>query len=137
MKSILILTIGITGSLIARGQALSREQIIGVWTCTEVAYTERVTEADAVEKTRQGLVNSQFIFRSNGLFSLQLPSGAPIEFRELEAMNNKMWHFKSKERTVFVGSLDDDLLTIHVQPANGFYYFSIRDTPMVLKVVKR
>ena len=137
MTRILIITLGIAGSLVARGQALNREQIIGAWTCMEVAFTEKIAEADAVEKTRRGLINSQFIFRPNGLFLLQLPSGAPSEFKELEAMNNKMWHIKSKERTVFVGSLDDDLLTIHVQPANGFFYFSVRDTPMVLKMVRR
>jgi hypothetical protein len=65
---------------------------------------------------------------------VRLPTNAPTEFRELESMNNKMWHIKSRERMVFVGSLDEDLMTIDVKIANGLYYFSIRDAPMVLKM---
>jgi hypothetical protein len=137
MKRILLITIGIAGSFVASAQTLSREQIIGAWTCMEVSFTEKIGEAAAVEKTRRALINSQFIFRPNGLFYIHLPSGAPSEFRELEAMNNKMWHIKSKERMVFVGSLDEDMLTMRVRDANGFYYFTIRDTPMVLKMVRR
>ena len=67
-------------------------------------------------------------------FFLKLPGNAPTEFRELESMNNKMCHMIAKEGIVFVGSLDEDLVTINVKIANGFYYFLIEDTPLVLKV---
>ena len=55
-------------------------------------------------------------------------------FKELEAMNNKMWHIKAKERMVFVGSLDDDLMIINIKNANGFYYFHIQDSPLALRM---
>ena len=45
-----------------------------------------------------------------------------------------MCHMIAKEGIVFVGSLDEDLVTINVKIANGFYYFLIEDTPLVLKV---
>ena len=83
---------------------------------------------------KRGLVNAQFIFKPNGLFFIKLPANAPTEFRELESMNNKMWHIRSKERMVFVGSLDEDLMMINVKIANGSYYFMIEDTPLVLKM---
>ena len=35
---------------------------------------------------------------------------------------------------VFVGSLDEDLMMINVKIINGFYYFLIEDTPLVLKM---
>ena len=85
-------------------------------------------------KKRNVDINAQFIFKPNGLFFLKLPANAPTEFRELESMNNKMWHIKSKERMVFVGSLDEDLMMINVKITNGFYYFLIEDTPLVLKM---
>ena len=123
---------------LTRGQTLNRDQIVGVWTSKEVSFTNPVGKTpvakSVAEKTKRGLINSQFIFKSNGLFFLHLPANAPIEFRELESMNNKMWHIRSKERTVFVGSLDEDLMMINVKIANGSYYFLIEDTPLVLKM---
>jgi hypothetical protein len=126
------------GPSLAAGQTFNREQIVGVWTSRDVSFTKAVGQTPAekatVEKTRRGLINSQFIFKPNGLFLLKLPANAPTEFRELESMNNKMWHIKSKEWMVFVGSLDEDLMMINVKFANGFYYFLIEDTPLVLKM---
>jgi hypothetical protein len=134
----LILALYFANTTIAICQTLSREQIVGTWTAKEISFTEPMgrtqDEKSTVEKTRRGLINSQFVFQHNGLFLLRLPSGAPSEFRELESMNNKMWHIKSKERMVFVGSLDEDLMTINVKIANGSYYFQIRDTPLVLRM---
>ena len=138
MKRIMITMLCLLGPSLATGQTFNREQIVGVWTSMEVAFTKQIgqtpVENATVEKTKRGLVNSQFIFKPNGLFFLKLPANAPTEFRELESMNNKMWHIKSKERMVFVGSLDEDLMIINVKIANGFYYFSIQDTPLVLKM---
>ena len=138
MNRIMILMLCLIGPSLATGQTFNREQIVGVWTSMEVSFTKPIgqtpVEKATVEKTKRGLVNSQFIFKPNGLFFLQLPANAPTEFRELESMNNKMWHIKSKERMVFVGSLDEDLMIINVKIANGFYYFSIQDTPLVLKM---
>ena len=138
MIRILILILCFVGSKPAVGQTFKREQIIGVWTSKEVSFTKPIGKTPAekatIEKTKRGLINSKFIFKPNGLFLVQLPSNAPTEFRELEAMNNKMWHIRSKERMVFVGSLDEDLMTINVKIANGFYYFIIEDTPLVLRM---
>ena len=138
MNRIMILMLCLIGPSLATGQTFNREQIVGAWTSMEVSFTKPIgqtpVEKATVEKTKRGLVNSQFIFKPNGLFFLQLPANAPTEFRELESMNNKMWHIKSKERMVFVGSLDEDLMIINVKIANGFYYFSIQDTPLVLKM---
>jgi len=138
MNRFLILMLYFAGPALATGQTLSREQIVGAWTAKEVSFTEPIGRTpegnETIEKTKRGLVNSQFIFKPNGLFFLQLTSNAPTEFRELESMNNKMWHIRSKERMVFVGSLDEDLMIINVKIANGFYYFQIRDTPLVLKM---
>ena len=140
MKRILITMLCFVGPSLATGQTFNREQIVGVWISREVSFTKEIgqtpVENATVEKTKRGLVNSQFIFKPNGLFLLRLPANAPIEFRELESMNNKMWHIRSKERMVFVGSLDEDLMMINVKIANGFYYFLIQDTPLVLKMVK-
>ncbi|HMG90467.1 MAG TPA: hypothetical protein VK589_10410 [Chryseolinea sp.] len=137
MKRLLII-LYFAAPLLTTGQSFNREQIIGTWTAKEVSFTEPMgqtpEEKSTVEKTKRGLLASQFIFKPNGLFLLRLPANAPTEFRELESMNNKMWHIKSKERMVFVGSLDEDLMTINVKMANEFYYFRIRDTPLVLKM---
>jgi hypothetical protein len=135
MNKIMILMLCIASLTLARGQTFSREQLVGVWTATEVSFTKPIGGGSAtVEKMKRGLLNSRFIFKHNGLFSIQLPSHAPTEFRELESMNNKMWHIRSKERTVFVGSLDEDLMMINVKITNGFYYFLIEDTPLVLRM---
>ena|SRR5688572_28078151 len=138
MNKILINVIFLVVPSLALGQKFGREQIVGTWTTREVSVTQpngqTPIENATVEKTKRGLVNSRFIFKPNGLFVLQLPVNAPTEFRELESMNNKMWHIRSKERMVFVGSLDDDLMTINVKIVNGSYYFLIRDTPLVLKM---
>ena len=138
MNRTLILLLSFAIHSLALGQTFNREQIVGTWTAKEVSFTEPIgqtpQEKAMVEKTKRGLVNSQFIFKHNGLFLLRLPASAPTEFRELESMNDKMWHIKSKERLVFVGSLDEDLMSINVKIANGFYYFLIRDTPLVLRM---
>jgi hypothetical protein len=126
------------GPLLAVGQSFNREKLVGAWTSVAVSFTEPVgrtaAEKETVEKTKRGLVNSQFIFKPNGLFLLRLPANAPTEFGELKSMNNKMWHIRSKEHMVFVGDLEDDLMIINVKIANGFYYFFIQDTPLVLKM---
>jgi hypothetical protein len=138
MNRTLIIMLYFVGPALATGETFSREQIVGAWTAKGISFTklsgQPPIENSTVEKTKRGLINSQFIFRPNGLFFLKLPANAPTEFRELESMNNKMWHIKSKEGIVFVGSLDEDLMTINVKIANGFYYFLIADTPLVLKV---
>ena len=138
MNKLLILILSLVSGTLAVAQTFNRDQIVGTWTAKEVSFTEPIgrtpQEKSTAEKTKRGLVNSQFIFKPNGLFFLRLPTSAPTEFRELETMNNKMWHIKSKERMVFVGSLDEDLMTIDVKLANGFYYFMIRDTPLVLRM---
>lgn len=126
------------GPFLAIGQTFNREKIVGVWITKEVSVTKPIGQTPAekatIEKTKRGLINSKFNFRPNGLFFLQLPASAPTEFRELESMNNKMWHIRSKERLVFVGSLDEDLMMINIKIANGSYYFLIEDTPLVLKM---
>jgi hypothetical protein len=138
VNRILIVMLSFAGPSLATGQTFNREQIVGVWTSKEVSFTKPIgqtpVEKATVEKAKRGLVNSRFIFKPNGLFFLQLPANAPMEFRELESMNNEMWHIKSKERMVFVGSFDEDLMIINVKIANGFYYFHIQDTPLVLKM---
>ena len=135
MNKILILMLCLFSPLFARGQKFNREQLVGVWTSTEVSFAKTTgVENATVEKMKRGLINAQFIFKPNGLFFLKLPVNAPTEFRELESMNNKMWHIKSKELMVFVGSLDEDLMMINVKIINGFYYFLIEDTPLVLKM---
>ena len=138
MNRTLIIMLYFVGPVLAAGQTLSREQIVGAWTAREISFTklsgQPPIEKATAEKTKRGLINSQFIFKPNGLFFLKLPGNAPTEFRELESMNNKMWHIRAKEGIVFVGSLDEDLMTINVKIANGFYYFLIEDTPLVLKV---
>jgi len=135
MNNILIIMLCLVSPSLAFGQTFNREQIVGVWTSTEVAFTKPIgVENATVEKMKRGLLNARFIFKHNGLFSIQLPANAPTEFRELESMNNKMWHIRAKERKVFVGSLDEDLMMINVKIANGSYYFMIEDTPLVLKM---
>lgn len=137
MKKILIV-ICFLAPLLVEGQTFNREHLIGVWTSREVSFANSVghkpVDKTTIEKMKRGLVNSRFIFKPNGLFLLQLPANAPSEFRELESMNNKMWHIRAKERTVFVGSLDEDLIMINVKITNGSYYFLIEDTPLVLKM---
>ena len=138
MKRILILLLCFVCHSLVSGQTFNREQIIGTWTCLEVAFTEPIEqtpeEMATVEKTKRGLIGSQFIFQPNGLFMMRLPISAPTEFKELESMNNKMWHIKAKERMVFVGSLDDDLMIINVKNANVYYYFHIQDSPLALRM---
>jgi hypothetical protein len=135
MNKILMLMFCQFGPSLALGQTFNRDQIVGVWTSTEVSFTKLIgVENATVEKMKRGLINAQFIFKANGLFLLKLPVNAPTEFRELESMNNKMWHIRSKERMVFVGSLDEDLMMINVKITNGIYYFLIEDTPLVLKM---
>jgi len=138
MNRTLVFVLYSTIPFFAISQTLSREQIVGTWTAKEISFSEPIgktgEEKSAVEKTKRGLMNSQFIFQHNGLFFLRLPANAPTEFRELEGMNNKMWHIKAKERRVFVGSLDEDLMTINVKVANGAYYFWIKDSPLVLRM---
>ena len=139
-RRILIIVFCFIVPSLAAGQTFKREQIVGIWTSKEVSFTKQTgqtpIENATIKKTKRGLVNSQFIFKPNGLFFLQLPTNAPTEFHELESMNNKMWHIKSKEGKVFVGSLDEDLMMITVKIVNGFYYFFIQDTPLVLKMEK-
>lgn len=138
MNRLLIIIFYYAGTSFADGQTFKREQIVGSWISTDVSITKAIGQAHAktaaFEKARRGLINSKFIFKPNGLFLIQLPANAPTEFRELESMNNKMWHIRSKERKLFVGSLDEDLMMINVKIANGFYYFLIEDTPLVLKM---
>ncbi len=138
MNRIFLIMLFFIGSFLAIGQTFNREKMVGVWTTKEVSVTKPIGrtpgEKATIEKARRGLVNSKFNFRPNGLFLLQLPANAPTEFRELESMNNKMWHIRSKERMVFVGSLDEDLMMINIKIVNGSYYFLIEDTPLVLKM---
>ena len=141
MNNILIIMLCLVSASLAWGQTFNREQIVGVWTSREVSFTnpigQKPVEKATLEKMKRGLINAKFIFKHNGLFSIQLPANAPTEFRELESMNNKMWHIRSKERKVFVGSLDEDLMMINVKIANGFYYFLIEDTPVGSKDEKK
>lgn len=138
MKRILIIMLCFVGASLATGQTFNREQIVGTWTCKEVTYTEPIPQTPEgnaiVEKTKRGLIHAQFIFKPNGIFLFKLPVNAPKDFNELESLNNKMWHIKAKERIVFVGSFDEDLMTINVKNVSGFYYFLIQDTPLVLKM---
>ena len=138
MNRILIIMLYFVGPALATGQTFTREKIVGAWTAKEISFTrlsgQPPIENTTVEKTKRGLINAQFILKPNGLFFLKLPGNAPTEFHELESMNNKMWHIKAKEGIVFVGSLDEDLMTIKLKIANGFHYFLIEDTPLVLKV---
>jgi hypothetical protein len=138
MKKVLIMILWLISPLLSSGQPFTRDQVVGVWTSREVSFAKAVghgsVEKTTVDKMKRGLINAQFIFRPNGLFFLKLPASAPIEFRELESMNNKMWHIRSKEQMLFVGSLDEDLMMINVKITNGSYYFLIEDTPLVLKM---
>jgi hypothetical protein len=138
MKKVLIIILWLISPLLSSGQPFTRDQVVGVWTSREVSFAKAVghgsVEKTTADKMKRGLINAQFIFRPNGLFFLKLPANAPIEFRELESMNNKMWHIRSKEQMLFVGSLDEDLMMINVKITNGSYYFLIEDTPLVLKM---
>jgi hypothetical protein len=138
MKSALLVTLSFVIPFFAAGQKFGREQIIGTFICKDVSFTKQVgksaSDKATIAKTKSGLVNSRFVFKPNGLFQVRLPASAPREFLELESMNNKMWHIRAKEWTAFVGSLDEDLMIFKVNIKNGFYYFAIEDTPLVLKM---
>jgi len=141
MLRLLIIILYCAGTSLAEAQTFTREKVVGTWVSTEVSFTTDREKAEAesatFEKVRRGLINSKFVFGRNGLFLIQLPANAPSEFRELEAMNNKMWHIRSEEQKLFVGTLDEDLIMINVKISNGSYYFLIEDTPLVLKMEKR
>ncbi len=141
MRRLLVIALFYVGSPLAEAQTFTREKVVGTWVSTDVSFSKNNQKASAenatLDKVRRGLINSRFVFGRNGLFSIQLPTNAPSEFRELEAMNNKMWHIRSKEQKLFVGTLDEDLLMINVRISNGSYYFLIEDTPLVLKMEKR
>ena len=141
MRRLLFIALFYVGAPLAEAQTFTREKVVGTWVSTDVSFTKDNQKGSAenatFEKVRRGLINSRFVFGRNGLFSIQLPSNAPSEFRELEDMNNKMWHIRSKEQKLFVGTLDEDLLMINVRISNGSYYFLIEDTPLVLKMEKR
>jgi hypothetical protein len=138
MMKVVIMMLCLISPLLSWGQSFNRDQVVGVWTSREISFAKAAehspVEKTTIDKMRRGLVNAQFIFKPNGLFFIRLPANAPIEFRELESMNNKMWHIRSKERMLFVGSLDEDLMMINVKITNGAYYFLIEDTPLVLKM---
>ncbi len=141
MPRLLIIIFCCAGAAQVEAQTFTREKMVGTWVSTEVSFTKDKEKGQAENatfaKVRRGLVNSTFVFSRNGLFLIKLPTNAPSEFRELETMNNKMWHIRSKEQKLFVGTLDEDLMMINVKIANGFYYFLIEDTPLVLKMEKR
>ena len=61
--------------------------------------------------------------------SHDLPVTHQRRSRELESLNNEMWHIKSKKGMIFVVSFYEDLMTINVKIANRLYYFLIQDTP--------
>lgn len=138
MNKVLFIVIYFAGITLVTGQTFKREQVIGTWISREVSINEpkggAQVENIAYEKAKRGLINSKFIFKPNGLFLIQLPTNAPSEFRELETMNNKMWHIRSKEQKLFVGTLDEDLMMINVKITNGTYYFLIEDSPLVLRM---
>jgi hypothetical protein len=140
MKKVLIIVFYFAGITLVAGQTFKREQVIGTWISREVSINrpkgQPQIENVAYEKAKRGLINSKFIFKSNGLFIIQLPTNAPSEFQELESMNNKMWHIRAKEQKLFVGTLDEDLMMINVKIINGTYYFLIEDSPLVLKMEK-
>jgi hypothetical protein len=141
MRRVLIIILFCTGGPFADAQTFTRENVVGTWVSTEVSFSKDSEKGHlenvTFEKARRGLVNSKFIFGRNGLFLIQLPGNAPSEFRELEVMNNKMWHIRTKEQKLFVGTLDEDLMMINVKISSGSYYFLIEDTPLILKMEKR
>lgn len=138
MTKVMIIAFYFAGTSFVAGQTFKREQVIGTWISREVSINQSEGQAQveniAYEKSKRALINSKFIFKPNGLFLIQLSSNAPTEFRELETMNNKMWHIRAKEQKLFVGTLDEDLMMINVKITNGTYYFLIEDSPLVLKM---
>jgi hypothetical protein len=120
-------------------QVLQRESLIGVWICLDASTMDNVPkeELEAIPMLKSVFISSKFIFKSNGLFELQLPKDSPSKFKQLYFLNNRKWSIDQKESLVYIGQPSENLMQITVIQKEGAIHFFLSETPLLLLMQKQ
>jgi hypothetical protein len=131
-----IFLICISFSLHAQAQ-ITKDSVAGRWICKEVIAT--VEGADpklktALETLKKGFLNSQFIFRTDGIFNLKLSSGAPAIMQDMKFLDNRKWSVDTNKNIVHIGTPQENLMEMGVKQEGSYLLFDLLEMPVILKM---
>lgn len=137
-----LLVILILSTNLAISQKLNKETLIGQWTVQKVTISdEKLPNEDKqmIEILKQGFLNSNFDFKSDGKFTIEFQEDAPEFMDELTILNNKDWKFNEIEQLISIGTHDDNYnhMRIYVQNKDGKFIFAFSDTPLIMEMIKK
>lgn len=123
-----------------QAQLNSRDSVIGTWICTEVSYLEsKEFDTSAMksqaEQERKAFLNVKFIFNANGIFKIEFPKNTKGAFAEgLAFLNNRKWFFDITQKSISIGTPQENLMRIDLKEDQKNVYFLLYETPLVLKM---
>lgn len=122
-------------------QTLNRDSLVGAWTCKDVFFNtqQKMSAMDerGLDLTKKGFTTAKFVFGANGVFTLQLPKGAPPEIVEMMSfLNKKPWSFDPANNTILIGTPKENLMELIVHQENAVVTFLMDETPLSLWMVK-
>jgi hypothetical protein len=121
-------------------QKLVRDSLIGKWICQEVDLIgdEKVDAKtkSAFEMMKQALVNAEFTFGEDGIFTLKLPANTPPEMNEMKFLDNRKWFYDQHNNKVSIGTRQENIAQINVIWRNNSMIFQLEGVPLELHMIK-
>lgn len=138
--NLVIPTILLLAVISAKSQSMRKDSIAGAWTCVEANMPNDLKipneEMEALNVLKSAIVNSKFVFKTNGLFEWQFPKAVPVMLQAMDFLNNQKWSIDSKMNLIHIGDPKENLMQITIHEKAGIVYFVISDTPLLLRMKK-
>jgi hypothetical protein len=137
---IVISTMLLLAAISAKSQSMQKDSIAGVWICIEAIMPNNIEipkeEMEAMNVLKSAIVNSKFLFKTNGLFEWQFPNAVPAVFQGMDFLNNQKWSIDAKMNLIHIGDPKENLMQITIREKAGIVYFMLSDTPLLLRMKK-
>jgi hypothetical protein len=93
-------------------------------------------EMESLKVLKPAIIDSKFIFKSNGLFVWQFPNSVPPVFQGVDFLNNQKWSIDAKMNLIHIGDPKENLMQITAHEKTGIVYFMLSDIPLLLRMKK-
>lgn len=120
----------------SQAQESTDPEFTGTWKVKEVSIDEGLNQQvqNMMLMMKKGFQNAQFVFGSDGKFTLKPEGDVPPMMTEMMSfLNGEKWTYDRQKKKIEVGA---GVLVLFVKETDNQYYFDLSDTPITLQMDK-
>jgi hypothetical protein len=126
--------------IFAKAQPMQKDSLVGAWVCVEATVPNDLKipreEMESLKVLKPAIIDSKFVFKSNGLLAWQFPNSVPPVFQGVDFLNNQKWSIDAKMNLIHIEDPKENLMQITAHEKTGIVYFILSDIPLLLRMKK-